>query len=160
MTVGLRKPSQVSERRCEVPCRAHHEPALLTGEVGRLGNPIDVEQLARVVDVVHHVVGGGREPVDVLTVERRDVLGVEQRYDLAGHGVADILKCLDLGVLDSGGVGKALLNQQRGLDRVRSGAREHVEKLRGLGQDRESHIRRPFDDRRRKRAGGYATARR
>ena len=144
VALGLREPPQAAERRCQVPRRVDHHRALLAREVGRLSEPVDVQQLGRIVHVVQHVVGGAREPVDVLAVERRDVLGVEQRDDLAGHVVADMLQGLDLGVLDHGRVDKALLDQARGLDRIRSGAREHVEELRGLGQDRESHVRRPL----------------
>ena len=51
-------------------------------------DPVEAEQVRGLLEVVDDVVDLGGQQVDVLTIERRQVLGVEQRDQIAGDRVS------------------------------------------------------------------------
>ena len=61
---------------------------------------VEPEQVGGVLDVVDDVVDRLGELVDVLAVERGDVLGVQELDDLPGQVVAVVLELLDVGLAD------------------------------------------------------------
>ena len=107
---------------------------------------VEAEQVGRVLDVIDDVVDHLREPVDVLPVERGDVLRVEQDDDLPGQLVALILELLHLLVVDARlrELTEALLGQSRRREQVLPRAREEVVELRRLGDEGQPHVRGGF----------------
>src|SRR6266508_4236959 len=89
---------EIGEGTSEMLHRGHEDPALLEGLLGRRFDPVQVEEFARLLDVVDDVVGGCRELVDVLAVERRHVLRVQQLDDVAGDAVPGVLDFLEFGL--------------------------------------------------------------
>ena len=87
---------QLGERTRQKLRGGDEELALANGLRRRRLDLVDAEQLGGLVDVVDDVVDRGREPVDVLAVERRDVLRVQELDDLARDAVALVLELLDL----------------------------------------------------------------
>jgi hypothetical protein len=71
--------------------RAHEDPALLDRRGRSRFDPVEVEEVGRLVDVVDDIVQRGGEREDVFPVERGDVLGIEELDQIARDPVAFVL---------------------------------------------------------------------
>ncbi len=111
---------------------------------GRHLDAVEAEQVGCLFEVVDHVVDLGRELVDVLAVERRQVLRVEQDDEVAGDRVACRLGRLHLLLGDAGVrmLAKAALDEVRHLEGVLARAREEHEEFGRLGGEGDLHGRR------------------
>ena len=89
-------------------------------------DPVEAEEVGGLLEVVDDVVDLGRELEDVLAVEGRDVLRVEERDQLARDRVAVRLLRLHLLLRDARVrmLAEAALDEARGLERVLAGAGE------------------------------------
>ena len=126
-------PLQVRAREGELLDRLHDDRALLHRVLRRQLDAVEAEQVGCLLEVVDDVVDLGREEVDVLAVERGQVLGVEERDQLAHDRVAGGLGRLHL-LLRDAGVGvlaETAFDQARDLERVFAGRREEGEELGG-----------------------------
>ena len=121
--------------------RLDEDAALLDGVPRRRLDAVELEQVADLLDVVDDVVELGRELVDVLAVERRHVLRVQQRDQLARDLVAGRLGRLHVRLGDRGvGVlAEACLGLPGSLERVRAGAGEEVVELGRTGDEAQAH---------------------
>ena len=81
-------PLQVGAGDRELLDRLDDDLALLDGVAGRHLDAVEPEQVRGLLEVVDDVVDLGGQLVDVLAVERRQILGVEQRDQVAGDRVA------------------------------------------------------------------------
>ena len=119
---------------------ADDDRALLHGVARGQLDPVEAEEVGGLLQVVDDVVDLGRELEDVLAVEGRDVLRVEERDQLARDRVAVRLLRLHLLLRDARVrmFAEASLDETRGLERVLAGAGEQVEEL--LGARRESDL--------------------
>jgi uncharacterized protein YjeT (DUF2065 family) len=114
------------------------DAALLDRLPSRRLDAVELEQVRRLFDVVDDVVERGGERVDVLPVERRDVLRVQQLDQLVRQAVALVLEGFYL-VMANGAarkVAEALLDAPRGLQRVVAGLTEEGVELGGSGCER------------------------
>ncbi len=80
--------------------RCREDARLLDGLAGRRLDAVELEQVGRLLDVVDDVVDRSREREDVLAVERRDVLGVQEPDEVARDPVALVLGRLHVGLRD------------------------------------------------------------
>jgi hypothetical protein len=140
------KLAKLGEGAGEVLGHLGEHAALLDGLLHSRLDLVEAKEVGRVLDVIDEVVDHLREPVDVLPVEGRDVLGVEQGDDLPGQLVALVLELLHLLVVDARlrELTKALLGQARRRQQVLSRAREEVVELRRLGNEGQPHVRSGF----------------
>ena len=76
---GRRGAPSAASARSRAARPPDEDPALLDGVPRRRLDPVELEQVADLLDVVDDVVELGRELVDVLAVERRHVLRVQER---------------------------------------------------------------------------------
>jgi hypothetical protein len=83
-----------------VPDGADDDAALVERRPGGGLDAVEVEEVERFVQVFDHVVEHGVEREDVLAVERRHVLRVEQLDDVASDVVALVLDVLDVRLPD------------------------------------------------------------
>ena len=104
---------------------------------------VEAEQVGRLLEVVDDVVDLGRELVDVLAVEGREVLGVQEGDQLAGDRVPRGLHCLHLLLRDPGArmLAEATLDEPRGLQRVLAGPGEEREELGRPRRQADPHAR-------------------
>ena len=91
---------ELSDRRRQLLDCCDKNLALLDRRAGNALDPVEVEQIGRVLDHVDNVVDRGGKPKDVLAVKRGYVLGIEEMKEIAGQPVADVLDLLDLVVAD------------------------------------------------------------
>ena len=135
------EPLQPRQQDRELLGRLDEDPALLDGVLrGRL-DPVEPEQVADLLDVVDDVVELGRELVDVLPVERRHVLGVQQRHQLERELIARGLDRLDVRLCDRGVriFAEADLGAACGLERVFARPGEEVVELGRPGDEAQAH---------------------
>ena len=76
-------------------------------------DPVEVEELGGVVHEVDRVVDGGGERVDVLAVDRRHVLRVQEPDQLPRQPIAFVLELLELVLADGGWIAEASLDALR-----------------------------------------------
>ena len=112
----------------ELLARADDDRALLDRVARRHLDAVQAEQVGRLLEVVDDVVDLGRELVDVLAVEGRQVLRVEQGDQVARDLVALRLIRLHLLLRDAGVrvLAKAALDEPRHLERVLARARRRA----------------------------------
>ena len=115
-----RHPLQVRARDRELLDRLDDDRALLDRVPRRQLDAVEAEQVGRLLEVVDDVVDLGREHVDVLAVERRQVLGVEERDQVARDRVARGLGRLHLLLRHTRVrvLAEAALDEARDLERV------------------------------------------
>ena len=121
--------------------RLDDDRALLDGMARRHLDAVEAEQVGGLLEVVDDVVDLGRELVDVLAVERRQVLRVEQDDEIAGDAVARRLGRLHLLLRDAGVrmLAEAALDEARDLERVLARAREEHEEFGRPGGEGDLH---------------------
>ena len=127
---------EVLARDRELLAGADDDRALLHGVARGKLDAVQAEEIRGLLQVVDHVVDLGRELEDVLAVEGRDVLRVEERDQLARDCVAVRLLCLHLLLRDARVrmLAEAALDEARGLERVlaRSGKSLKNSSVRGV----------------------------
>ena len=126
-------PLQVGAGERELLDRLHDDRALLHRVPRRQLDAVEAEQVGRLLEVVDDVVDLGREEVDVLAVERGQVLGVEERDQLAHDRVARRLGRLHLLLRDAGVrvLAETALDEARDLEGVFARRGEEGEELGG-----------------------------
>src|SRR5439155_5551916 len=87
---------ELAEELLELLGRRDEQTALLERVLRRPLDAVEAEELARVLDRVDHVVDRTGEREEVVAVEGRDVLRVDQADQFARHAVALVLELLDL----------------------------------------------------------------
>ena len=122
---------QLGERRRQVLGGADEDAALLDRLARRRLDAVELEQVGGLVHVVDDVVDARGELVDVLAVERGDVLRVQELDQVVRDRVALVLGLLHVRVRDRrvGILPEALLDAPPGLEGVRTGPREEVVEL-------------------------------
>ena len=110
---------------------ADEDPALLDRLPRRRLDAVELEQAGGLVHVVDDVVDRGRKLVDVLAVERRDVLRVQELDQVACDRVTLVLGFLHVRLGDRrvGILPEAPLDEAPGLEGVRTRSREEVVEL-------------------------------
>ena len=124
---------ELAEELLELLGRRDEQTALLERVLRRPLDAVEAEELARVLDRVDHVVDRTGEREEVVAVEGRDVLRVDQADQFARHAVALVLELLDLVLAHRGAreLAETDLRLPRDLERRRGRAREqHVELVR------------------------------
>src|SRR5437660_1456866 len=132
------KVAQHAERPLQLRGRLDQNPALIERLLHRRLNPVEVEQIRGLLDVVDDVVDGLRQVIDVLAVEGRHVLGVEELEDIGGQTVALVLELLDARMRhrDVWRLAEADLGQASRLMRGSSGGGKQVVELCRAGNER------------------------
>ena len=125
----------------ELLTRAHDHRALLDRVARRHLHPVQPEQVGRFLEVVDDVVDLGRQLVDVLAVEGRHVLGVQEGDQLPCERVTRGLDGLHLllGHARVRMLAKATFDEPCDLERVLAGAREQAVELGRPGREAEPH---------------------
>ena len=138
LPLDVSAPLQVGERARQVLAGGHEDGALVQSRFrGRL-HAVELEQVARLVDVVDDVVDCGGKRVDVLAVERRHILRVEELDDVVRDLVAGMLDSLQVSLGDRsvGVLPEADLRLPGCFQGVLPRAREEVVELRWPGDER------------------------
>ena len=106
-------------------------------------DPVEAEQVRGLLDVIDDVVDLDREHVDVVAVERGQVLRVEELDQVARDAVASGLRGLDLLLGDARVrvLTEAALDEPRDLEGVLAGPGEEDEELARLRRERQAHGR-------------------
>ena len=119
------------------------EPGLLDGVLRRQLDAVEAEQVGGLLELVDDVVDLDREHVDVVAVERRQVLRVEQLDEIVRDAVADGLRRLHLLLRDARVrvLTEAAVDEPRDLERVLAGLGEEHEELARLRRQRQAHGR-------------------
>src|SRR4029453_1597182 len=144
IALRVAKAAELGERLRQVLDGGNEHATLLERLRHRLVDLVEPEQVRGMLDVVDDVVDLLCGLVDVLAVERGDVLGVEQLDDLPREVVALGLQPLHFHLLDLRlrPSAEARLRQARSLERVLPGGREEVVELGGPWDERQLHL--PF----------------
>ena len=106
-------------------------------------DPVEAEQVGGLLELVDHVVDLDREHEDVVAVEGRQVLGVEELDEIARDPVALRLGGFDLLLGDARVrvLTEAAIDEPRDLERVLAGLGEEHEELARPRRERQAHGR-------------------
>ena len=132
---------EVVARDRELLARAHDYRALLDRVARRHLHAVQAEQVGRLLEIVDDVVDLRRQLIDVLAVEGRYVLGVQEGDELPRESVSRRLDCLHL-LLRHARVrvlAEATLDEPGHLERVLAGPREQAVELGRPGREADPH---------------------
>ena len=132
---------QIGEGARQVLDGGDEDAALLERLLRRRLHAVELEQVAGLVDVVDDVVDRARQLVDVLAVERRDVLRVQELDQLVRQPIALVLPLLHILLRNIGvrELAEPLLDEARRLERVRPCPGEEVVELARARNQSQAH---------------------